>query len=237
MAFALRLRLLPTLAALAMMALTIVLGNWQSARARYKEALQQRLETLAKEPPVSIAAAPVDAAGLDLRAVTARGQWRPEYMVLHDNRVYRGVPGYHVLMPLRLEGSDMHVLVNRGWVAAARDRSVLPAIATPSGTVSVQGMARLPGEKAFELAQDAGTGPVWQTVSIERVRRWSKLDLQTVLIQQDGAMDDGLVRSWERPDMGIDKHRGYALQWYSLAALSLVLLVGLSLRRVPPQTN
>ncbi|HWR87335.1 MAG TPA: hypothetical protein VN277_02820, partial [Acidiferrobacterales bacterium] len=50
------------------------------------------------------------------------------------------------------------------------------------------------------------------------------LDLQPVLVQQTSVADDALVREWERPDLGIDKHRGYALQWYALAALTAVLL-------------
>lgn len=231
MALALRLRLFPTLAAAAMIALTVSLGNWQSGRAGEKEALQQRLDSLSRESPVHLGAAAADAAALDMRRVIARGEWQAERMVLHDNRVRRGQPGYHVLMPVKLEGGDMHVLVNRGWVAAARDRSVLPEIATPAGTVSVEGIARVPGDKVFELAGDTQPGRVWQNVTLQRFRDWSGLQLQPVVVQQTNDASDGLVREWDRPDLGIDKHRGYALQWYSLAGLTAVLLLVLSLKR------
>ena len=43
---------------------------------------------------------------------------------------------------------------------------------------------------------------------------------------------DGLLRSWPRPDAGIEKHESYALQWYSLAGLAVVLFVVLSFKRV-----
>ena len=39
-------------------------------------------------------------------------------------------------------------------------------------------------------------------------------------LQQTSAGHDGLVRDWPAPDAGIDRHRGYAFQWYALAALA-----------------
>ena len=43
------------------------------------------------------------------------------------------------------------------------------------------------------------------------------------VVQQTNDTGDGLRRVWPRPDAGVDKHRGYAFQWYSLAALIAVL--------------
>lgn len=37
-----------------------------------------------------------------------------------------GRAGYHVIAPLRMEGSDAVVLVNRGWIELGSDRNVLP---------------------------------------------------------------------------------------------------------------
>jgi len=233
MSWSLRPRLVPTLAAVAMIALTITLGNWQSGRAREKQALQQRLDALSREPPVNLGAAAVDVGSVDMRKVVAHGEWQPELMVLLDNRVYHGQPGYHVMMPLKIDSGPMFVLVNRGWVAAGPVRSVLPQIATPTGTVSVEGIARIPSEKVFELAHEAHPGKVWQNVTLQRYRDWSGLQLQPVEVQQTNDAGDGLVREWERPDLGIDKHRGYALQWYAMAALTAFLLVVLSVKRTP----
>lgn len=237
MALALTLRLVPALAAAGVIALTISLGNWQVGRARQKEVLQQRLEALRNEPPVDLGATPVDAQAIDLRQVEARGEWQPRFVVLHDNRVVRGVAGYHVLMPLKIEGSAMHVLVNRGWIAASPDRSRLPAVTTPAGVVSIAGMARVPSTKVFELAPERSTGPVWQNVTLPRYRAWSRLELQPIVIEQTSAAADGLVREWDRPDFGIDRHRGYAFQWYALAGLTGVLLVALSVKRRPVLTQ
>lgn len=215
------------------MLLTIALGNWQSGRASEKEALRVRLEALEREPPVALGEHAVVAGELDLRQVVARGHWVPERMVLLDNKVLRGVVGYHVLMPLRIESSSMHVLVNRGWIAAKTQRTELPEVTTPTGRVEIQGTARIPTSRFLELSARTAEGRVWQNVTIERFNAWSNLELQPVLIQQTSQPDDALVREWERPDLGIDKHRGYALQWYSLTALTAILLGIFSFRRVP----
>ena len=52
-----------------------------------------------------------------------------------------------------------------------------------------------------------------------------------VLEQHSPAPEDGLLREWPRPDAGIEKHESYSLQWYSLAALAIVLFVA---ALVPP---
>jgi cytochrome oxidase assembly protein ShyY1 len=50
------------------------------------------------------------------------------------------------------------------------------------------------------------------------------------VLEQHGSLDDGLVRDWPAPEAGAEKHDAYALQWYSLAVLSVVLLLVLNLR-------
>jgi cytochrome oxidase assembly protein ShyY1 len=52
-----------------------------------------------------------------------------------------------------------------------------------------------------------------------------------VVTPLNGGPADGLLREWLRPDAGIEKHAAYALQWYSLAALAVVLAVVLSFRK------
>ena len=52
-----------------------------------------------------------------------------------------------------------------------------------------------------------------------------------VLIDQTSAAPDGLVRDWPRPSTGIERHQGYAFQWFSLAALACVFFVVTGFRR------
>jgi surfeit locus 1 family protein len=59
------------------------------------------------------------------------------------------------------------------------------------------------------------------------------LELEPMILEQHSPADDGLSREWPRAEFGPEKHEGYALQWYSLAVLSVVLVVVLSFRRAP----
>jgi surfeit locus 1 family protein len=221
---------LPSAAAIAGIALTAAAGNWQIDRAREKEGLQQGYDRSAADAPVVLSSMPVEARPLLFRRIEAAGEFVPEAAVLLDNRVLAGVVGYHVIMPLKLAGSQKYVLVNRGWIAAGADRSRLPDVETPRGSVSVVGVAMLPG-RFLELSAEETPGPVWQNLTIERYRRRMQLDIQPIVIEQHNDLGDGLVRSWDRPDFGIARHYGYAAQWFSLCALIVFLLVFFHVRR------
>ena len=221
---------LPTAAALAGIALTAAAGNWQLDRAREKERLQQAYDRSAADVPMVLSLQPVEARPLLFRRIEAAGEFVPQAAVLLDNKVLSGVAGYHVIMPLQLAGSQKHVLVNRGWIAAGTDRTRLPEVTTPRGSVSVVGIAVLPG-RFLELSGAETTGPVWQNLTIERYRSKMQLDIQPILIEQHNDLGDGLARSWGRPDFGIAKHYGYAAQWFLLCALIVFLYIFFHVRR------
>lgn len=208
----------------------IALGNWQSGRAADKRALGEKLQAALLAAPIEIAAAPMSMEAVAAKRVTARGVFLPERSVLLDNKIHGGRVGYEVVTPLRLSGSALHVLVNRGWIAAGPRRDALPQVGTPAGTVRIDGLA----QERLPQAMSAGPeqGPVRQNLELAAYARESGLALQPFFVQQLDGPDDGLVRDWVRPEAGIDKHRAYALQWYSLAALAVVLALVFSFKRV-----
>src|SRR5436189_215784 len=83
------------------------------------------------------------------------------------------------------------------------------------------------------LAPQAGAsrGPVRQNVDIDGFAAEAGLALIPVVLEQHNDGADGLAREWPRPDLGIEKHESYALQWYLFAALAIVLFAVLSFRR------
>ena len=76
----------------------------------------------------------------DLRfhRVVARGYYDARNQVLIGNRVHEGRVGYHVITPLRIEGGEVRVLVNRGWVPQREDGAP-PPIDVPAGLVEAGG--------------------------------------------------------------------------------------------------
>lgn len=217
-------RWVPVLAAVVGIALTTAAGNWQLNRAHEKERQQTVYDRGAADAPIRLSADPVAASALQFRRVEVEGEFVPRAAVFLDNKVQEGVAGYHVVMPLRIAGSSMHVLVNRGWIAAGADRSRLPEIRTPAAQVKVIGVAVVPG-RFLELSETVTSGAVWQNLTVERYASRMNLDIQPVVIEQRNELDDGLVRSWNRPDFGMAKHYGYAVQWFLLCALIIFLSI------------
>jgi surfeit locus 1 family protein len=207
----------------------VLLGNWQSRRAEEKRALAAQFDQALASPPILLAPGG-DVAPLIHKHVAARGRFAAERTVFLDNKLRRGRPGYEVVTPLHLAGSDWHVVVDRGWIAAPPSRATLPDVRTPSGDVEVDGLAldRLPH------ALDPGAPPrgkVRQNLDVAAFAAETKLQLEPLVIEQHSEMPDGLSRDWPRPDFGIEKHESYAMQWYLFAALAIVLLIVLSTRR------
>ena len=220
----------PTLGVAALVAATVGLGNWQRHRGLEKEALREQYERAARQSPLELTGVSADAAALRFRPVRASGVFDGRRQVLIDNKVYRGRPGFDVVTPLKLASGDRYVLVDRGWIALGSYRSELPQVPPPPGAIRVEGRINLPPAHYLELKVDAGTGPVRQNLDIDRIAAATGLPLLPFVIEQSGDAGDSLVRDWPPPDFGIDQHRSYMLQWYSLAGLGIVLWLVLNWR-------
>jgi cytochrome oxidase assembly protein ShyY1 len=216
------------------------LGNWQQGRAAERRAAFEQLEAAARGPAIELPATTPEVAQLGRRRVAVAGEFLPRFTVLLDHRLHRGRPGYHVVQPLRVAGSGAHVLVLRGWIAAPRRREQLPEIVTPPGSVRLEGIAldRLPQflepPAAAEPCAPGGAPCVWQNLKIDAFAAWSGIALAPVMIEQATGLPDGLARDWERAEAGYRKNEMYALQWYLLAALAVVLFAVLSFRGESP---
>ncbi|HEY1128453.1 MAG TPA: SURF1 family protein [Roseateles sp.] len=211
-------------------ALTARLGVWQLDRAQQKLALQAAVEAEAARPALANA----DLGGVEQlhRSVALHGQWVAERSVWLDNRPMDGRAGFYVVTPLRLTGRDEAVLVQRGWVPRdPSNRSHLPPLATPAGEVEVVGRLAASPSRLYELGEGA-SGAIRQNLDAAALAAESGLRLLPLtVVQTAGAADDGLLRHWPAPDLGLHKHYGYAFQWFALCALILILYVWFQLIR------
>ena len=221
---------LPLVAGLLLVVLFLGLGIWQLQRANEKQALQTEYDRRAHRSAVPLKASLQTAAEIRFHRVEAIGRYESEYQILLDNRVHRGIAGYHVLTPLRLEGSDTRVLVNRGWVPIGADRGQLPDTSIPAGLVTIAGIAIEPHARPFvlgalsPLVRESPT--VWQQLDLERYADTVPFPVQPILVLLDAQNSaGGFVRAWSRLDAGIAVHHGYAFQWFTLALATLVVYV------------
>jgi surfeit locus 1 family protein len=212
----------------------VALGNWQLRRADERRALAAAQRAALAAPATPLPAAPVDASAYALRRIAVRGTFLPAYTIYLDNRVRHERVGYVVVTPLRLAGSTLQIAVLRGWVAGTGSRADLPPVRTPAGEQTLDGLALSGIPQRFELKGAAPEGRVWQNLTVERYRAATGLALQPLLLEQRSDNGDGLSRDWPPHGAGAEKNENYALQWYSFAALSIVLWLVLSFRRDAP---
>ena len=219
-----------SIAALLGIVVTVSAGIWQMSRAAEKERRQERLDALRRDAIVDLSAAPVDPEALQYRRVRVTGTFASDRSVFLDNRVHGGVPGYEIVTPMRIGDSSAYVAVNRGWIAGTGSRDTLPTVKTPSGEVMLEGTV-MPPQRVYELSKPIGNEKVWTAFDIDRMRRQSGLQLQPILIWQESVLDDGLLRVWDRPDLGRTRHLAYAFQWFAFSIAILVAYVVFGFRR------
>lgn len=220
-----------TVAAAGFIALTLSLAFWQVNRAGEKSRRQALYDARLADAPVRLTGSVASPDALLFRQVRASGEWIAHHQVFIDNQIRGARAGFHVVTPLRIEGSRDAVLVNRGWIARSRDYPRPPAVDVPQGRVEVSGLATRPPARYLELSSETIAGSVWQNLSLERYRRHTGLEVLPIVVLMDSA-PPGLSVVREQPDAGIARHHEYALTWFALAATALVLWVALNLRRI-----
>jgi len=254
--FSFRCRLLPFVATVLLIVLGIALAQWQTRRGDQKQMIENKLVQRAAAPVVRFDGGPADLEQLEYRRVALRGEFIGAWPVYLDNRPSNGVAGFYVLMPFKLAGSDAgpgtglgtevgkevgnYVLIARGWLPRdPADRSKLPSYPTPAGTVEIEGLVRRDFGHVMQLGDAAPLQPqaIVQNLAIADFAAASKFKLQPFVVEQTSAAADQLQRSWPSPSLGIERHRGYAFQWYALAVMALIFFVVTGFRRGPENTN
>ncbi|MCY7304980.1 MAG: SURF1 family protein [Rhodoferax sp.] len=230
--------LIVSAAALLGVALTAALGFWQLGRASQKLELQSTMDQRAQLAPLDSAELLRDPAqaGLLHRRVTLRGTWLDRHTVFLDNRQMNAKPGFYVVTPLRLNGSSAVVVVQRGWVQRSfLDRTQIPALPTDAGLVQIEGRIAPPPSKLYAFTGPDG-GPIRQNLDMDRFASEIGAGLLPFSVQQTGPGADVLLRDWPRIHTGVEKHYGYAFQWFALCALIAILYGWFQIvRRVSPR--
>lgn len=231
-------RALPVIAAILATALFCRLGFWQLDRAEEKEIL---LDGYAR----STAAAPKALSRYEaqerFQRVVLAGRFLDRQFLL-DNQILDGEPGVHVLAPFAPADGGPTVLVNRGWLPIRRDRRSKPAPPPLPDLAQVHGHLSSYPRPGLKLGQPDYTQPEpWLIARLdpETLSPALKLTLAPqILLQTEApsaatpdAAAAGLVRRWLPDIMPPSRHRGYAFQWFSLAAAVVLVTLIVQLRR------
>ncbi len=226
-----------TLATVVAVGVTARLGVWQLSRASEKQARQSAIEAQGAKAEVhaDVLRAASDPLQYLHQHARLRGTWVPAQAVFLENRPMNGRVGMLVVMPLLLEGGGGAIAVQRGWAPRGfEDRTLLPNVITPSGTVEIEGRLAMPPSDLYALGPPSG-GQIRQNLVLTQYKVETGLPLLPVTLQQMGAAQDGLLRDWPVANLGVEKNYGYAFQWFGLAALCSLLYLWFQIIR--PNTH
>ncbi len=228
-------RPVPTMCTLILAPILIGLGLWQTDRAEQRTATLELYTSRIHSPPITIGTTLEAPGEIEYRQVRTSGTWDQSREFFLDNQVSNRRAGFHVITPVLLKGGTTAVLVNRGWILAAADRSILPVTEPLTGTAEISGVAVIPAKNTFTLEDDGpldeNSSPVWQVLDIQRFEDSSPYSLQKFVIRLDPEMAGGFKREWKPPsDEWIFRHKAYAFQWFALCAVLLVIYFLLAFR-------
>ena len=224
-------RIVATVSALLVIAIGCAAGIWQLGRAETKIALAANLLARQQMPILSANAGPWTLEEAAERRMIARGQYIPGAAIWLDNRP-RPIPpvgsnnaqsGFYLMMPLKLEGGNEVLWVNRGWAPRNNEnRETLPPVQTPNKVINVEGIVFAHPGKVYELGGSKISADVskprieqnFDLVMEGKLRGWNQSPF--ILREVEVGIGDGLLRDWAPLTSGVDRHYAYAFQWFAL---------------------
>ncbi len=209
----------------------VYLGFWQIHRADEKANMisaqkkQQNLKPIRWVPQQKLPA--------QYERIQLEGVYLPQAFLL-DNQHHQHQFGYDVLSPLQLTDGSV-VLIDRGWIHGDITRRIFPKIQIPNDLIQLQGMVYFPSKNQWVL------GPVFEekenkTVILERfdeqlVSQLLQKAVYPFIIRLDKQDTHGFVREWETVSMPPQRHLAYALQWFAMALVILIIFLALNLKK------
>lgn len=229
-----------SLIALAGLLILLALGNWQLDRAHQKQVLYDQYRARGNLPTINLNRwITRDTDAVVWRRVRVSGRYHKHLQILLDNQMHQGRFGYDVFTPMRIDGFGEWVLVNRGWVPASEYRSVLPAIKTPAGDVTVTGVIKRPLFSGIVLNKNyieklPGGVLRTQSINLPRLEKETGITLLPYIVRLDPASPTGFVRHWQVAGSGKERNLGYAFQWFMMAAVVVFIYFYLNIKRTNP---
>ena len=201
------------------------LGFWQLDRLHERRASNAAMVARREQAETPLAELTRDTSTARFRSVHISGRYDYDHQFIWTARSREGAPGVVFLTPLLGDSGAPAVLVNRGWAYAADGMRINDTLWREGDRDSVRGYAEV-----FA----SGAGPVTVGTVPRAIRRLALDSLSAMLpyhiapllvVQQRGAGPQREVQHPFRsapPPLDEGPHRGYALQWFAFALITVV---------------
>lgn len=238
--------LLALLLVLIVAGVCVRLGFWQLDRLEQRRQYNRAVSEAMQDPPILLDAAGLDSisrnpSGFLYRRAVATGLFEPGSEVLLRGRAEGGRPGVHLISLLRLDGTGEPILVNRGWIPSADAATADPRPFRQGGPRTVEGILHAmppPDSDAAGLPIQLSDTTIssYRRLTSEAFPPSVARELPALYLQQVTGSGAGaeLPVPVPVPELTEGSHLGYAIQWFSFAAIAVVgflITVRLRLRK------
>ncbi len=207
------------------------LGCWQCHRAEEKRMMLAQYENERHKPPRVWKIGSKNPGQYQQFKVS--GHYAQRFFLL-DNQYHQHEWGYHVLSPFKLDAHTV-VMVDRGWVKGEPLRAHFPEVISPKDGQMISGEAYYAHKNHWinqvdpqKITQHAWIIAQFEPQKIEKILHQHVLPF---MIRLSNTEPHGWIRDWQIVAMPPERHQAYAFQWFSLAAMVVVVFMVTSFKR------
>jgi surfeit locus 1 family protein len=224
--------LIPSVLIVATIAFLTSLGFWQLDRANEKRAIEASIQK-ANTGIVELIADENRLLEKEYYQVRLKGQYLSNKQFIYDNQIVDQVSGYYVLTPFKLENQPSAIIINRGFIPWNGDREKLADVSIKKTKSEIKVQISKPIKRIELKSSEIGNNfPVLiQAVDLVKMSELAGIDFSSMVGLLDASMDDGFVRKWEPYTGSIEKHIGYAVQWFLMAIVLGIIGIRIAIKQ------
>ena len=224
--------LVPSILILATMAFLVSLGFWQLDRADQKRTIEASIQK-ANTGVVELIINQNELLNKEYYEVRLQGSYIGDKQFIYDNQIVDQSSGYYVLTPFVLTGQSNAIMINRGFIPWNGRRDQLDDIAVDSTYREIKIQVSRPIKRIELKTSDISNQfPVLiQAIDFDVIEEISSTSFVDVIGLLDPSSDDGFVRKWEPYTGSIEKHIGYAIQWFLMALVLGIIGIRIGLKQ------
>ena len=224
--------LVPSILILATMAFLASLGFWQLDRADQKRTIEASIQK-ANTGVVELIVNQNELLNKEYYEVRLQGSYVSDKQFIYDNQIVDQASGYYVLTPFVLTGQSNAIMINRGFIPWNGRRDQLADIAVDYAPREIKIQVSKPIKRIELKTSDISNQfPVLiQAIDFDVIEEISSTSFVDVIGLLDPSSDDGFVRKWEPYTGSIEKHIGYAIQWFLMALVLGIIGIRIGLKQ------
>jgi surfeit locus 1 family protein len=223
---------LPSILITATFAFLVSLGFWQLDRADEKRGIEASIK-LANTGSVELIVEEEGLKNKEYYEVRLQGKYLSDKQFIYDNQIVDQVSGYYVLTPYALAGQSKAILINRGFIPWNGRRDKLADIVVGEDAREIKVLISKPIKRMELKPTESGIQfpALIQSIDLQDMASLASIDFSSVIGLLDASASNGFIRKWEPYTGSIEKHIGYAVQWFLMALVLAIIGIRIAIKQ------